>query len=462
MSYIIKDVNGVPVIREGKEVRGRDYPGVIKGVDLNERMLRIIGTDETKDRDGDIISVSGWILENYLKNPVFLWAHDYRSVPIGRTEKLIRRKKPSDHLEFNIRFPSQGVYPFADLILQLYSEKIINASSVGFIPMEWEDIDETLFMGGLRFLKQELLELSGCAVPSNPSALQNAIKGLVHEGTNEALLSKYIMGELVPELNFEQKDFDAVQNDLDSVSCSYEEETDKVQVQVPEKIEARTEEEGVGLEEEGPESDKGEVGQGQTTEPSSEEPAQVNSQFLVNFTPEAHLQFLDSEPGKYIWAGEYREEGGILISDMTTSPAENIYDQLSENERKWLLDGYLKEHMAEKYPAIAEGKADCLIKFFQYDGKQFVLIREEVIDLKDYNVTGKAGAVLSQKNRDRLLQAKNLLDEVLAEASSEPGEVQEEHVESDEALKIKLLDLADGFAKLSTTLNSLKELATGV
>ena len=184
MSYILKGPDDKPVLRNDKEIFVQDFTGEIKGVNLEKRTLTIIGTDETRDRDGDIIRVNGWMLENYLKNPVFLWAHNYSSVPLGATSQLIRRRSPG-RLEFkDIRFPTEGLNPFADMILQLYQEGIINASSVGFLPYKWQDLEKSEEAGdepamwryGREFIKQELLELSGCPVPSNPSALQNAIK----------------------------------------------------------------------------------------------------------------------------------------------------------------------------------------------------------------------------------------------------------------------------------------------
>ncbi len=182
MANIIKNEKGESVLRNGKEIWESHFVGVVKAVDPDKRTMTMRGTDETKDRDGDIIRLKGWELENYVKNPVFLWSHDYRSVPIARSERVIRRRDPSC-LEFHLRFPEKGIYPFADMILALYAEKFINASSVGFIPRDWQWIEiedekgNKVRDGGREFLKQELLELSGCAVPSNPSALQDALSG---------------------------------------------------------------------------------------------------------------------------------------------------------------------------------------------------------------------------------------------------------------------------------------------
>ena len=194
MAYELKDSQGNPVLKDGRQIYAADTQSVVKGVDLEKRTLSIIGTTEGVDRDGDIIRVRGWNLDNYLKNPVFLWAHNYSSVPIGGSKKIFRRRDPK-HIEHLVRFPSrEGLFPFADMILELYHERLINASSVGFFPSEFRRRkpapEDTVEAGkgkddeivriervGNEYLKQELLELSGCPVPSNPEALQNMMKG---------------------------------------------------------------------------------------------------------------------------------------------------------------------------------------------------------------------------------------------------------------------------------------------
>src|SRR3990172_1080352 len=43
-----------------------------------------IASTATIDRQGESIDQAGWMLENYRKNPVILWAHDYYGLPIGK------------------------------------------------------------------------------------------------------------------------------------------------------------------------------------------------------------------------------------------------------------------------------------------------------------------------------------------------------------------------------------------
>jgi hypothetical protein len=248
--------DGSPVKYQGKDVFSSDYSGVIKSVDMMKRTLIMTGTDETKDRDGDIIRLSGWNMDNYKKNPVFLWAHNYGSVPLARAEKVTKKKEPP-RMEFLLQFPTKGIYPFADMILELYEEKIINASSVGFIPMKWNPIEEDNKDGhnrvqyGREYIGQELLELSGCAVPSNPSAVQNALKGKNFGFKNDDLL-KYLTGAtLIPRPEKE----DDIIDELDKSETEIVDET-TIQVQVAENLVFAKEE----VCSQGPDGPKGEQG----------------------------------------------------------------------------------------------------------------------------------------------------------------------------------------------------------
>lgn len=239
MAYQLKNEKGEVVKHDGNEVFATDVVGAVKSVNKDDRTIIIVGSDETKDRDGDIIAVSGWELDNFLKNPVFLFAHDHSGVPIGSATKVVRRKNPA-RLEFHEKFPSEGVYPFADMILNLFQEKVMNASSVGFIPKKWEELpkeegDANRWFPSRKFVKQELLELSAVAVPSNPSALQ--INSLA-----KSFMSKSIE-EIKEMLN--PKDRDLIMEQLFDKSIEFEDEEKAFQVQVPDQIdknEASTEE----------------------------------------------------------------------------------------------------------------------------------------------------------------------------------------------------------------------------
>lgn len=152
--------------------------------EISPRVLEFVGSTEDKDRMGDIIMASGWQLKNYKKNPVFLWAHRYDDPPIGKAVKVWTE---DDRLKFHIQFAEKDEYEFADTILKLYKGGYLRATSVGFMPLDSEPIeqkddDELFFHQPTRYLKQDLLELSGCPVPANPNALAEAkAKGLINK-----------------------------------------------------------------------------------------------------------------------------------------------------------------------------------------------------------------------------------------------------------------------------------------
>lgn len=134
--------------------------GFTKGVHEDERAVEAVISSSAEDRDGDIVEVSGWVLENFLRNPVVLWMHRYEA-PIGRCLDI---RQEGDLLIARTRFART---PLAEEIWQLYREGVLSAWSVSFIALDWEPLPS----GGRRYLKQELLEYSAVSVPANPEAL---------------------------------------------------------------------------------------------------------------------------------------------------------------------------------------------------------------------------------------------------------------------------------------------------
>ena len=142
------------------------FPFEVK--EVSNRILEFTGSTEEIDREGEVVLVSGWDLRHYKANPVFMWAHRYDQPPIGKANRVWASKEGK--LKFHIEFAPKETYEFADTIYQLYKGGFLKATSVGFVPLEWEDGD------GIKspkrtYSKQELLELSAVPVPSNPAAL---------------------------------------------------------------------------------------------------------------------------------------------------------------------------------------------------------------------------------------------------------------------------------------------------
>jgi hypothetical protein len=138
-------------------------------IDEEKRSITFTISTSGRDRDGDIISQDGWDLKHYLENPQVLWAHKADELPIARAAntKVINGKLMSEAI-----FATREEYEFADTVFRLYKGGFLNATSVGFVPTEMELIEgENPGELGFKFLKQNLLEFSAVAIPSNPEAL---------------------------------------------------------------------------------------------------------------------------------------------------------------------------------------------------------------------------------------------------------------------------------------------------
>ena len=138
----------------------------------SDRSIDHIFSDELVGRDGDRIFTSGWDLTNYLNNPVYLWAHDLLSPPIGRVSRI----SPDNDgvLRGTVQYATADELPFADQIWRLTRGGYINASSVSWLPIKWKYSTDKSRPGGVDHLEQELLEISAVPLPALPTALITA------------------------------------------------------------------------------------------------------------------------------------------------------------------------------------------------------------------------------------------------------------------------------------------------
>lgn len=141
--------------------------------------LDFISSDESLDRYDEVISAAGWKLDNYKRNPVFQNAHQTGDIlhTLGRaltTEVRGRTSSASPHLYQRIEFACD-VNPMAKIAYGLYRGKFLNAVSVGFVPVRWENGTEKSAYSR-KFVEQELLEVSAVAIPANPNALALGLK----------------------------------------------------------------------------------------------------------------------------------------------------------------------------------------------------------------------------------------------------------------------------------------------
>ena len=135
--------------------------------------LDFLASTGTVDRFQEIIEPEGWKLDSYRQNPVFQNAHRYGDVLFTLGKALVTevrdigegRKGLFQRIEF-----ATECNPVAKVAYGLYQGGFLNAVSVGFIPLRWEEgSDKTSFRR--RYLEQELLEVSAVAIPANSEAL---------------------------------------------------------------------------------------------------------------------------------------------------------------------------------------------------------------------------------------------------------------------------------------------------
>ncbi len=205
--------------------------------------LDFIASSDALDRFEEIILPQGWHLENYRRNPVFQNAHQYGDIVFTLGKALItevRQARPRSSASDSIALgtadgpstlnslpstgfsaaaagalstrnhpPSTFLYqriqfaidanPMARIAYALYRDKFLNAVSVGFIPLRWEDGPPSSSSSSAqpstlhhppsttcrrRYLEQELLEVSAVAIPANPDALQLGLRAGTLETTD--------------------------------------------------------------------------------------------------------------------------------------------------------------------------------------------------------------------------------------------------------------------------------------
>lgn len=139
--------------------------GLIKSAKDKDGMV-FVASEESPDRYGDIIEVGGWNFENFKKNNVFMFNHDYHIAPIGTVPKIwVEGNQLLNTVDWDT------VDELAKFIKGKYERSILKGESVGFRPLEWTDNKEK----GYTFSKSELLEISAVALPAHPNAIRKAL-----------------------------------------------------------------------------------------------------------------------------------------------------------------------------------------------------------------------------------------------------------------------------------------------
>ena len=145
----------------------------------NGGRIRITTVDP--DHAQDRIFPQGGRFQNYLRNPVVQWGHNYFDpwATIGRTNSL-EVDAAGITADFDLRPAANEADP-QSVVLLLWNGGWVNAASVGIWPDGWLGDMAGLQpneLGGRDIIAWDLLEWSLCPVPMNPQALREKNAGV--------------------------------------------------------------------------------------------------------------------------------------------------------------------------------------------------------------------------------------------------------------------------------------------
>lgn len=158
-----------------------------KDPDTGKNVYSAIASTDALDRDQEVLVPKGVILDQFMKNPVMLFIHDYRQVPVGRVLDI---NVDDEKIKIDFEFAESTL---GQELEGLYKSNFMSAFSVGFYPRAFTPIDDETpeqlsveVADGSKFTldltkyksrphnvisKWELLEVSPVPIPSNPEAL---------------------------------------------------------------------------------------------------------------------------------------------------------------------------------------------------------------------------------------------------------------------------------------------------
>lgn len=171
------------------DLKYKSFNVEIKGVNDTEYTIDAVFSNADVDRSGESIDQKGWILDEYLSNPVILFAHDHYQPAVAKTISIGINSR--NELEGTIKF-AVDEYPFAKILFNLYKNGYMRAFSVGFMNVEYET-SETDGESVVVLKKNKLYEISVVNVGANAMALaKNSFAEARAKGLDTKSLDEFI------------------------------------------------------------------------------------------------------------------------------------------------------------------------------------------------------------------------------------------------------------------------------
>jgi len=217
-----KDLKVFENVEMTKAIKGDSFKKRLKELgigyrkELEERQALFTISTEDPDRDGDIVRSAGIDTTDYEKNPIVLFAHDSRSLPIGVSLKIYKSKGKTKSLVmfYDNEIDNTGL---SETIYNFVKAGGIKGASIGFRPIEARrpsaEEAKRLGMGewGVEYVKTQMLEWSVVSLPANQNALRS--KGYSEDGINK-LKELNLIEEDDLEIPDEAEEYDMNMNDL--------------------------------------------------------------------------------------------------------------------------------------------------------------------------------------------------------------------------------------------------------
>lgn len=175
-------------------------------IEEKDGSLIAVASTSVEDRHGETVSVEGWDLKNFKKNPVLLWGHDHTQPAVGVAKKTwvegVGKKA-----KLMIEPVFQEVTELGRAVKQLVADGFIRSLSVGFRPIDQD---------GTAYTKQELLEVSFVNVPANPEAMMLAYKSLKEAKVEEEVISKLVDVDMADYLAKQEQRINRLEGKVDT------------------------------------------------------------------------------------------------------------------------------------------------------------------------------------------------------------------------------------------------------
>lgn len=152
----------------------------VRAVNAESLTVDIVASTSALDSYNTRIDQSGWVLDQFKKNPVICFQHDSgggffgsgvnKGLPVAKALPETVRIE-GNKLLMRIQFMTAEVDEFSYKVFRMVQAGFLSGISVGFDPLEWKD-EESEKEGRVRiFTKCRLMEVSVVTIPANDEAM---------------------------------------------------------------------------------------------------------------------------------------------------------------------------------------------------------------------------------------------------------------------------------------------------